>query len=376
MNKNAYELANEIDMSEEIDAIYAACSLYGQKLCKEEAEKYRKEVSEKIRKSCEGEDRNTIEIEKIGGRRKGKRHVCQVRRGMIAVCAAAFLCSIIIFGEEVRAAVAQIGWSISSALGLSEDMAEYVDIINTSATDAGYVITLQEAAAAEDKLVVTYTLQRENGEPFEDVRIPEARFFINDTEIRNGVCQSADFINEDHTVVGIDAVYDVVGIDMAKENRYQLIFNKIDSSTIGAWDFEFTADGTDLAADSRRISLQKEFTIDEKADIILEELVLNKLEQKISFHIDGPSNYVISNYDLQITAEDEAGHSVKFEVRRLDGVSGDGYLLNNIYQDDGWIDKNAELLTLTFSVGRMIKENDQTRLGDMLSEESFTVELP
>lgn len=369
MNKRAYELANAIEMRAETEAICGVCGLCNEALSKEETEKYQNAVLKKIRSS---ERTSTARREKTTGMGRGQRHV---GRNIAAACAAVFLCSVIIFGGQVQAAIKQIGWSIGSALGLSEEVAPYVDVVNTSAVDAGYVITLEEAAAAEDKLVVAYTLRREDGEPMEDVWIPEARFYMNDQEVRDGVYGNAKFTDEQHTTVGISAFYDVTGIDMAKENRYRLLFHKIDSGTRGKWDFQFTADGTDLVADSMRIPLQREFAIGDKADIVLEELVLNRLEQKIAFHIDGPSNYVISNYDLQVTAEDEAGHTVQFDVRRIDGVTGNGYMLNNSYLEEGWIDEETESLTLTFTVAKMIEEKGQTRRGDVLLEEVFTVDV-
>lgn len=64
--------------------------------------------------------------------------------------------------------------------------------------------------------------------------------------------------------------------------------------------------------------------------------MLNALEQKITFHINGPAGSAISKYYLQVTAEDESGHTVQFTAQHLDGVRGEGYMLNNTYLEDEW----------------------------------------
>ena len=379
MKKRMYELANGIEMKVETATICESQKLHdrGIGMRNEEAEKYKRVVLKKIRSIQAVKGISEFEKEEIAEKRSMQKQNVQKRnrRVIAAACVAAFLVSMTIFSEEVHAAIAQIGYSISSALGLSEDVAKYCDVVDSSATDAGYVITLQEAIAVEDKLIVTYTLQKEDGEPMDEIRIPQALLFINGTQVQKGFVGNGNFIDEEHTVVGIAATYDVVGIDMAQENSYQLLFKKIDSDTKGEWDFRFTADGTDLAIDSLRIPLQKEFTIDEKADIILEELVLNALEQKITFHINGPAGSTISKYYLQAAVEDGNGHIVQFTVQHLDGVRGDGYMLNNTYLEDAWISEEADTLTLTLSVMKITSDKEQADPESVQLGESFTVEL-
>ena len=145
MNREAYRLANEIGKELEADG-----DCLRECLSDVEMKRYESMISEEIKK------------EKRAGRRSFRRiaaAACAVL--VLAACTAAF-------GEEVNAAVRQIGWSISEALGLSGNLADYREVVNTSVSDQGYVITLREAVVSNEELVITYTLQREDKEPMEE----------------------------------------------------------------------------------------------------------------------------------------------------------------------------------------------------------------
>ena len=353
MRKEAYTLANEIEAKWEFDTSYQK-----ERLETEEVEKYKKAVMDKIR------------MENKKGHGKASHRMVAA-----AACMAALVFSTAVFGEKVYAAIEQISWSIGNALGLSGDLAAYSSVVHTSVTDSGYVITLQEVVVAEEKLVVNYTLQREDGEPMEKIFVPVGKLSINGKPVYGGSSGGGGFLNEEHTITGIDMSYDITDVDLTQENRYQLKFEKIDYDTIegsvkGKWNFQFTADGADLIADTLRIPLQKEFFTEDGARIVLEELTLNELEQRIFYHIEGFSEYM-----AMVQVEDGAGHQIEFSTRRFDGRNGSGYMQNEEIIEDGRIAEGAGSVTFTLYVKHIPKESGQMSHDYVQVGEAFTVDI-
>ncbi|MBD5454466.1 MAG: DUF4179 domain-containing protein [Lachnospiraceae bacterium] len=350
MRKEAYTLANEIGAKWKFDTSYQK-----ERLEIEEIEKYKKAVMNKIR------------MENKKGSGKGSHRMVAA-----AACMAALIFSTAVFGEKVYAAIEQISWNIGSALGLSGDLAAYSSVVHTSVTDSGYVITLQEVVVAEKKLVANYTLQREDGEPMEKIYVPVGNLSINGKTSLGGSSGGGQFLNEEHTITGIEMSYDIIDyVDLAQENSYQLKFEEIDIDSVkGKWNFQFTADGTDLIADTLRVSLQKEFFIEDGVSIVLEELTLNELEQRISYHIEGSSDYI-----AMVQVEDGAGHLIKFNTSRFDGRSGNGYMLNEEIIEDGRIAEDAESVTFTLYVVPIPRESGQMSNDYVQVGEAFTVDI-
>ena len=350
MRKEAYTLANEIGAKWEFDISYQK-----ERLETEDIEKYKKAVTEKIQME-----------NKSKGRKALRRMVAA------AACMAALIFSTAVFGEKVHAAIERISWNIGSALGLSGDLAAYSSVVHTSVTDSGYVITLQEVVVAEKKLVANYTLQREDGEPMEKIYVPVGNLSINGKTSLGGSSGGGQFLNEEHTITGIEMSYDIIDdVDLTQENSYQLKFEEIDIGSIkGKWNFQFTADGADLIADTLRIPLQKEFIIEDGVSIVLEELTLNELEQRIFYHIEGSSEYMV-----MVQVEDSAGRQIEFSTSRFDGISGNGYMQNVEVIEDGRIAEDAESVTFTLYVKNIPQESVQMTHDYVQVGEPFTVDI-
>ena len=350
MRKEAYTLANEIGAKWEFNTSYQK-----ERLETEKTEKYKKAVTDKIR------------MENKKGHREASRRMMAA-----AACIAALIFGTAVFGEKVYAAIEQISWNIGSALGLSGDLAAYSNVVHTSVTDSGYVITLQEVVVAEEKLVVNYTLQREDGEPMEKIFVPVGKLSINGKTSLGGSSGGGQFLNEEHTITGIEMSYDILDdVDLTQENSYQLKFEEIDIDSVkGKWNFQFTADGADLIADTLRVSLQKEFIIEDGVSIVLEELTLNELEQRIFYHIEGSSEYM-----AMVQVEDGAGHQIEFNTSRFDGRSGNGYMLNEEVIEDGRIAEDAESVTFTLYVKNIPQESVQMTHDYVQVGEAFTIDI-
>lgn len=368
MNRSAYELANKIKT-----APLDECSGQMESLKEEEKVKYKKAVLEGIRKEKDiememsSEINKEIKMDESGYERKG----CRISwLTTAAACAAAMILGLTVFEKEVHAVIQHISWGIGSALGISDSLEEYRNVVNIPVADNGYIITLQEVVAAEEKLVVNYTLQREDGNPMEQITIPFGGFWVNGKEAMCASSGSGEFLDEKHTIIGITMSYDILGVDMSKENTYQIKFSEIGTEKVvrGKWNFQFTADGIDLIADTRRISVQKEFAIGDTVTVTLEELAINDLEQRVSYHVEGEEPYI-----LMLMAEDDAGNKVQFDTKTFQGNKG--YMQNQEFLYDGRLDKNAGSVNMTLFAAKMPKESGRFQEEYQQVGEPFEVKL-
>lgn len=211
-----------------------------------------------------------------------------------AACAAAILLvGTILFNDEVHAMIRQISFSIGNALEISSDLAEYREVVGTSITDEEYIVTLQEAIAAEGKLIVSYTIER--------------------------------------------------------------------------------ADGTDLAADTKRIQIGKVFELPDGVKVTLNEFTTNELEQRITYSLSAQTDYI-----LKVKATDSAGKQAEFGVRGQGPESG--YMQSEkMIEDgsvyDGRLEESAESADMTLYAVKLPKENGAVREEYAQVGESFLVEF-
>ena len=346
MNREAYELANELqtELLKNGDCLMET-------LDEMEMRRYQQAVLKEIR-----------EEKKMRRRTFG-------RRSAAACAAVVLLTGATVFGGEVHAAIRQISWSLSSALGLSADLEAYRDVVNTSVADHGYVVTLQEAVVSEEKLVVNYTIQQEDGASMEEILVPSGVVYVNGKPVLNGAGGSAGYLDEEQKIVGAEIRYELPGMDLSSVNEYRLVVDSLghEKDLEGKWEFAFEAEGADLIADTRRIRLQKEFILPDGVSITLEELTLNDLEQRISYRTSERTDYV-----LQVLTEDSKGHKAEFDTIYYDGKIGSGYMQNQEIIEDGRIDAEAESVDLTFYTVELPKESgrmsdDYVQVGDTFS---------
>ncbi len=349
MNREAYKLANEIKTELGAPEDYLA-------ECPSDVEmkRYQKNVLNEIRKE-----------------KRTKKGI--FRRVSVAACAALILTvGTVAFGDEVHAAIKQIGWSIGNALGLSGELSDYKEVINTPMADKGYVITLQEAVVSEGKLVINYTLQREDGQPMEEYLTPDGALYVNGDNFKVSAGGSAGFLDEEQRVLGVVAEYNLLdtGIDSSQENDYRIVFHELglQNGVKGKWEFAFRADGADLIADTVRVAIEKEFELPDGVKVTLKELTANDLEQRISYEISGPTNYI-----LMIKAEDTAGRQVEFGVRTQDQKSG--YMQNEEVIDDGRLDMDAGRAAMTLYAVQLPEEDGRISDDYVQVGEGFELEL-
>lgn len=367
MNREVYELANRIKTEPETDGDILLGSPGDA-----EIEKYKNYIMQKIQEEKQREGRRRKEMHK---------HI----RAYAAACAALFLLAgTVFFGDEIHAMIRRISWSIGSALGIPADLADYSQVVNTSVSDKGYVITLQEALAGEGELMVNYTLQREDGEPMEYLITGErllmldGDLYINGEKVNCAIEVGGDYLDEERKILGVVTKYllfHVPDIDLTKENEFRMEFDRIgvDGGVKGDWAFAFRADNSALAGDTKRAEIGESFMLPDGVKVTLDEFSSNKLEQRISYSLSARSHYT-----LMVDAEDSEGNRAEF-LTRTQGDSG--YMLNRNHNEapeetPNRLDEEAETVTMTLYAIEELNEdglpgNDYVQIG-----EPFEIELP
>lgn len=378
MNKKFYQLANNLTSE-----YHTHPNVQAARLSDLEIKKYSDTVLTRIRNNkynTTPENHNTTDTPNTGNRyaaSRGRRTIRKTAQYAAAAACLALVLGVTVFSSNVHAAIEHIRWSLSSALGLAGDLANYRDIINTTVTDHGYMITLQEVIATNEKLVVNYTIQREDGESMGEIPLMPVsdQLYINGKNVTDAVSGGSGFIDDEHTIVGISSTFDVPGIDMAQENTYQLkleSLNNYDSDTKikGTWNFSFTADGSDIITDTTILPISQTFTVAEGVTVTLEELTMNELEQRISYRMEGSTDYL-----LQLTATDSTGTQAQFDTKIFQGANGIGYMQNQEIIDDGRINESAETVTMTLYAVEMPKESGRMNDDYVQLGEPFEVKL-
>lgn len=365
MNREAYELANRIETVSDRDGDFRE-----ERLGSAEIEQYKSRILQEIKREGRTERR------KFGGI-------------YAAACAAAILLAgTILFNDEVHAMIRQLSFTIGNALEISSDLAEYREVVGTSITDKEYIVTLQEAVAAEGKLIVSYTIEREDGGSLEELIdssggpnlekwiSPETDLYINGEKVQSAVLGDGRFISEDKTVIGAVAQFQLYALetDLSQENEYEIGFYRSRRNiAFHMGEFAFRADGTDLAADTKRIQIGRVFELPDGVKVTLNEFTTNELEQRIAYSLSAQTDYI-----LKVEATDSAGKQAEFGVRVQGSESG--YMQNEkMIEDgsvyDGRLDDSAEFASMTLYAVELPKEGGDVREEYVQVGESFLVKF-
>ena len=272
---------------------------------------------------------------------KEKRTAAKKRFTAAAACIAILAATTAVFHNQVQAAITHIHYSLSTALGLQDSLASYKEVVHTSVSDNGYTITLQEAAAAPNRLAVSFTVQREDGQPMQNSPSLSDSLYINGQEISGASTFRFSFLDDAQKILGGELSRDISGIDLSAENTYELKF----SQDSGTWSFKFTADGSELHADTKRMALGTTYVLPDGMAITLDELCINALEQRIMFHT---SQQDTGRYAITLRTVDEQGRATVFYISQFDGC--EGYMLNGDSVGDGCIATDAKVVEPTMYI--------------------------
>lgn len=259
-----------------------------------------------------------------------------------------------IFHNEVQAAMEQIHMQLGALLGLERDYAErYTRVVHTSVSSAGYIVTLDEVIASPRKLYMNFFIERSDGGQIDEFFSIRQQLSINGEDVNGGSGTSSSFVDSGKKILKVTAEYDLFQadsdkIDFSTENLYQLELIELagESENAGCWEFKFLADSSDVCQDTKVMKLGSEYMMPDGTKLVLDELVLNKMEQQITYHLAGNRNY----HEIKLQTVDDQGQTAEFAMGPF--YEDNGYLRNSFILKNGepiksWIAEDAKELEVT-----------------------------
>ncbi|KPU43513.1 hypothetical protein OXPF_29540 [Oxobacter pfennigii] len=346
--KNIYELLNHIEINLEDYA-------------KEELNDMEKQ---KLRKAFKRRQNRIFNSKKIG------------------VVAVALLLALGFFtqtdlGKAVYAAtenkLAEISYSIGEALGIEKNIEPYSNVVNQVVESNGIEMKLTDAIIDKDELILSIITN--TNKPVEGINF-DYDIFINGKKImRYGATGVGGAIDDSKTrffsaysvnIAGIDTAENI-NIKVALKNLTYYTGNASTDKVKGKWEFEFTANGSELTANTYTVALDYAFNIGNEK-YTLEEFRYNPVNQKIFGKVKDRSE---RSYEIDLRGKDNLGNEVEFF---LTSVSGEDLVFK--YQNlDGDLSDEITAITLTPYAARLPEKSG--RSGDNWEQagETFTISL-
>lgn len=319
MKRDFYKLANQIDSScESSICVYEV-------LDDQTRQKYRHDVL------------TAIHREKT--RKRGKRIAAA------AACIAVMAAGMVVFQKEVQAAIEQIHMSLGAALGLESDYAaRYTEVLHTSVSSGGYAITLDEVIAAPNKLYAIFFIEREDGGQVPDLFYVYDHLSVNGAPAFAGGIRGYSFADEERRIMRAVAEYSLPDRKLSGENVFELRLESEDEKA--GWEFRFRADSSEVYKDTKIMALGSEYMLSDGTKLTLDEMILTKMGQQITFHLSGSGNY----HEIQLHMVDEQGREALFRMGQF--YEDEGCLENSFVSEDdvlarSWIAEDAKKLEVT-----------------------------
>lgn len=169
-------------------------------------------------------------------------------------------------------------------------LTDYKTIIGDSVEDHGVKVTLNEVILDEGQLLIssTFHTKLENEDLaynwFSDIDI-----YIDRQKLQLGGGGGPQEITASY--INYFWAADIGHIDLQNEQSIRIVFNDLtrsDSSTKinGKWAFKFNASGENLLANSKKIPLQRSFTLENGQTIELEEIILTPVSSKLNYKMN------------------------------------------------------------------------------------------
>jgi hypothetical protein len=280
------------------------------------------------------------------------------------------------FGENVYAAaqskVTEISYSVGKALGIERNIEPYANVINQTIEDNGVEVKLNGVIIDKDELIFTTIIN--TNKAVDGLRF-DYDIFINGKQLRNyGATGSLGGIDDSDTLFAEVYCVDSKGIDLKENLDVKVVLKDLnyivgtaEKKIKGKWEFEFTANGSELMANSHTLPMDYSFNTGD-LKYSLEEFRYNPVNQKIFGKVKGKSK---DSYAIDLRGHDNLGNEVVFF---LTSVSGEDLVFKyeNIHGD---LSDEITSVTLTPYAAKYPEEsgrmnNDYEQVG-----EEFTISL-
>jgi hypothetical protein len=287
------------------------------------------------------------------------------------------------FGKNVYGAaqskIAEISYSIGKALGTEKDIEPYVNVVNQVVEVNGVEVKLSEVIIDKDELI--FSLITDTNKVVDGIRF-NWDIFINGKRLKNyGVAGSSGKMGDSETVFSEIYLVEAKGIELNENLDIKIVLKELNYLTgtseekiKGRWEFEFTANGSELMANSYAQAVGYSFDIGEQS-YTLEEFRCNPVNQKITGKkiTDKSQASPRASYDIELRGHDNLGNEVVFY---LASVSGEDLMFRNsrglsegdLLDEITWIALTPYAVKFPEESGKM--SNDYKQVG-----EEFTIVL-
>ncbi len=278
------------------------------------------------------------------------------------------------FGKDVYAAaeskISKISYSIGKALGIEKDIEPYANVINQTVEDNGVEVKLTDVIIDKDELIFSTIIN--TNRHVDGFRL-DYDIFINGKRLTNyGGTGTRGAIDNSETIFYDTYSFNVKGIDTKENIDIKITLSDLnyyignsEDEIKGKWEFEFTANGKELMANTYVLPIDYSFSIDNQS-YSLEEFRLNPVNQKILGKVKGKSK---DSYQIELRGHDNLGNEVVFFLTHASGEDL-VFKYENIY---GNLSDEITSITLTPYAAKLPEEsgrmsNDYKQVG-----EEFTI---
>lgn len=325
-------------------------------------EQYKKEDFNDIeRKNLKAKFRRSINAKKTY-----KRNIA-----VAAVVALVLIVGIIGSNAEVYATKVSnlIGRDIGSVLGIQRNLDEYKTVVNKAVTDKGITVKLNEVILNGNQLIVYSNINSD--EKLEDNRRAWMSFctvYVNGKKASYAAGGTSGNV-DDYTTEEV-MTYDLEKVDLSGDLNIKILCDSIrldGKETKGTWDFEFKTNGNQLKIDTKEMTLNNKFTLENGKEYTLTKYTGNAIGQKIYASALVANLKTKSAYNISLIGHDDLGNKVSFYMK-FDAK-------NEALFTAGGINKNAKTLTLTPYAAKFPEKNDRMNCEDKKVGDEFTIDL-
>lgn len=249
--------------------------------------------------------------------------------------------------QNVYAQSRQIMESLSTLLGVEEDLSPYSTVVGKSVSKNGITVTLNEVILDGHSLIISYKTKIKDNTTLKNLNIKRITELPIDTDVTIGGQNIVNSIGSSSTP--IDKLTSISESEiqlndssvLSDKSNFTINFYTLDKSNTNIGKLKFAASGKELNAKTKNIALNQSFTLPDKTKITLKNYRSNIIDQKIIFTIS-PDNAGLSG-DILLKGKDNLGNPVEFFLGESDGTSGTFRVDKSV----GSISPKATSLTLT-----------------------------
>lgn len=249
--------------------------------------------------------------------------------------------------QNVYAQSRQIMESLSTLLGVEEDLSPYSTVVGKSVSKNGITVTLNEVILDGHSLIISYKTKIKDNATLKNLNIKRITELPIDTDVTIGGQNIVNSIGSSSTP--IDKLTSISESEiqlndssvLSDKSNFTINFYTLDKSNTTIGKLKFAASGKELNAKTKNVALNQSFTLPDKTKITLKNYRSNVVNQQISFTIS-KNNTGLSG-DIILKGKDDLGNPVEFYLDTADGTNG----TFKVDRMTGYIPPKATCLTLT-----------------------------